>query len=269
MSFPSRLLVAEVLRVADGLLVVARLEVADPVVTAEGLGLLLPQALRLLVVPVVNLLQREDGQLLGLLLLLDGLRDLRSGLGGGLGGGRCLLHLLLRHGRGRGGLGRLGRLDGGDLLGGREDGREDGRLCGRRCGDDLLGLLGLLALLGLVVRLPLRDEGVVGGHVGGADALHGLELVALLRDALKGVGLRRLDVLHEGRPGERAGGGLALGLGLAVLGLRALLAARLAALLADGGGEALVERELLGEGHRLHQRGDLLHGGHLFSLGEG
>jgi hypothetical protein len=261
------LLVAEVLRVADGLLLVARLVVAGPVVAAEGLRLLLPQALRLLVVPVGDILDGEHGQLLRLLLLDGGL-----GLGGGLRSGlglclRRLLDLLLRRRRrsSSGRRGSLRRLERGDLLRRRHGGR-DGRLRrGRRLGgrgrslggrgDDLLSLLDLvvdlcrLALRRLVVGLPLGDEGLVGGHVLGADALHDGELVALLRDALEGIGLGGLDVLDEGLPGERAGGGLALGLGLTVVRLRLLagLGARLAALLADGSGDALVERQLLGE----------------------
>jgi len=253
--FVLSLLVADVLRVADRVLL-ARLVVADPVLAAEGLRPLRPQAVRLLAVPVVDVIEREDGQLRDLLL--------RSLLGllcllGSLDGLRSLLDLLLgrrRRGRRRSGS-SLRRLQRSDLLR-RRHGRHELRR--RRRNDDLLGTL-CLGLRRLVVRLPLSDEGVVAGAVLSTDTLDDLELVALLRDALEGIGLRRLNVLDVGRPGERASGSLALGLGI-TLDLR-LLRASLAALLADGSGDALVERELLGEGHRLHQRGDLVDGGHL------
>jgi hypothetical protein len=250
-------LLAEVLGEADRLLLVARLVVALEAARAIGDGLTshLPQTVGRRIVPVVgtvdlNLRHGWDLLLLGD-LLGHGLHDLLLG-DRGLG----LLRSLLRRSR----CGCSGDDLGHDLLDGHRGGR--GLL-----GDRLSLCLGCVVL---VVLLVLGDEGVVGVGVLGLDALHDDKLLRLLGDTLEVLGASRLDVLDEGRPGERTEGGLALGLvrlvGLLTLLCLHLLADLAAALLADGGGELLVDAELLCERELADECRDLVNRGGHFDL---
>ena len=115
-----------------------------------------------------------------------------------------------------------------------------------------------------MLLLPGGHEAVVALGVIGTDALGDDQLICLLGKADKLARHSGLNVLHIGSPGERAEGGLALGLGLAVcLGLGATLLAGGAALLAHGGGQALIQAQLLRKGQALKEGHNLVSGGHL------
>ena len=266
-----RLLIAEVVREADRLLLVVGLEVADPLARAvdDRRARHLPEAVRLGVVPVgraVDLLLRH-GHLLDLLDRLHGL-GLRRGLGlGRRHGHRSRRHRSRGHRRGHSrsrrhrGLHGLGLGRGlGDHDHGLGHGLGHGLLRdGRRLG---LGEVRSLRDLG-VLRLPRLREGLVALGVLGTDALDDHELVGLLREALEGRGHRILAVLDIRLPRTRAESRLTLRLVglldlLGLLGL--LLLGRHAALLADGGHDGVDECELVREREVGDLRDHLGHG---------
>jgi hypothetical protein len=264
-------------READGLVLVARLELAHPRAQAAVLGHQ-PEPVGLGLEEVVHVV---NGLLLHGGVLLGRRRDLLSLLG--RLGGLLLLGLLGRDG----GLGllRLLRRRGGGLRSGSGGAAARGLLGGhlrteglqrRRAGRGSHGRrrrLGL-AIRALVLRgrragsllLELVAELLVGGLVLGADGLGDLEALGLLRALREPLRESGLAVLHEGDPRHGADGRLA-GRSVRVLRLLLLLqglADRTAlALLAESSGELLIETELVREGQCGQSREDGLEGRHL------
>jgi hypothetical protein len=269
-------LVAGGVREADGLLLVARLELADPRAQAAVLGRQ-PEAVGLGVEEVVHVV---DGLLLHGGVLLGRRRDLlgllhlllRLGLLGGLDLLRGLLHLLhLLLLRGRGGLrrGRRATAHSG-LLGGhlRSEGSQSrravrGRRRRRRAGRRLGLGLGLRVVLrgrrAGVLLLELLAELLVGRLVLRADSLRHLQALGLLRALREPLRESGLAVLDEGDPRHGADGRLAgrSGRVLRLLLLLQGLADRTAlALLAERRSELLIETELVREGQCGQSRED-------------